>query len=192
MTTTVEAHIANSRAYWGISQFRTSALRERVKKVHFYAHPNRDNQGGDNQPPTNHWTLLLEIDSMATTSEGIDIDMVPGNPFTNDPGMIILGIVKDDNDTNEYVCDTAYGVPRETTVESILQLIIDHGRDRYRFDPIGEGCRYWHSTVAMDMAAAGLISHKEASKARSALAQYWFYPPNSGSESRAMREGTFL
>lgn len=188
MTTSVEAYLANSKDYWGTWKFHSSALAENVKKVHFCAHPNRENQGDDDQPPTNHWSLFLEIDS----TNSVGIDMVPGDPFTNSPGVTILEVTKDFSATGDYVYDAVYEVPPETTVASILQLIIDHRRDRYRFDPIGEGCRFWHSTVAMDMAAAGLLSYDAANQACSAIGQYWFFPPNSGSELRAMKKGIFL
>jgi hypothetical protein len=116
--------------------------------------------------------------------------MVPGDQ--NSPGMIILDTVKDFNPTNKYVYDVIYEVSPETTVRSALQLIIDQRRDRYTFDPIGEGCRFWHSTIAMDMAAAGLLSYDAANEACSAIERYWFFPPNSGFELRAIKKGTFF
>lgn len=56
---------------------------EKVKKVHFCAHPNRDNEGGndqsiDFQPAIGHFSLK----STLMTSVGIDI--VPGDPFRHD------------------------------------------------------------------------------------------------------------
>ncbi|KAJ8595450.1 hypothetical protein M405DRAFT_807250 [Rhizopogon salebrosus TDB-379] len=180
----VKTHIYASEN-WGKSRFRASALKEVVRKVHFCAHANTDNSGADGQPATNHWSLFLEVD----TTRAVRIDIVPGEP--NSAGMVILEI-KEYNVSNQSVQVMSSPVPVGTTVETILGLIINKGRDRYIFSPVGEGCRYWLWTLTWDMVEAHLLMREVAERVSDALARYWKYPVSKGSEPRAMVQGSFF
>jgi hypothetical protein len=182
---TARTHIFDSDGYWGTSRFPPRALEETVTYIHFCAHSNPENEGADGQPPTNHWSLFLEIDE----SRSVRVDAVPGAPHT--PGMIILEI-KNYNITERRVFNESSAVPAGTTVETILQVIIKNGRDRYMFAPVGEGCRFWMATLATDLAGAGLVSNDMASKAVSALQCYFPFPAGSAWEVRAMQQGRFF
>jgi hypothetical protein len=173
---------------WGTSQFRAAVLTEAVQRVHFCAHANTENTGSEGQSPTNHWSMFLEINP--TRSVGVDV--VPGD--THSPGMIILEMIetKGCSVLNESVYDIHSGVPNETTVETILGLIITKGRDRYMFAPVGEGCRYWLQMFAWDMVEAQLFPTEVAQRASDVLAHYWKYPVGSGCEPRVMAQGRFF
>jgi hypothetical protein len=146
-TSTVSNHIFNIDGNWGTSRFHATSLTEAVQQVHFCAHENAQNAGSGSQPATNHWSLFLEIDP----NRLVQVDVAPGSPHL--PGMVILE-TKRYNVTNNKVYDVCSQVPAGTTVETILQLIIDKGHDRYVFAPVGERCRYWLWTFAWDMVEA--------------------------------------
>ncbi|OJA17071.1 hypothetical protein AZE42_09254 [Rhizopogon vesiculosus] len=185
---TVVTHIFNVDNNWGTSQFPSSALTEAVQQVHFCAHANTENAGSDGQSPTNHWSMFLEIDP----NRSVGVDVVPGD--LHSPGMIILEMIetKDCSVLNENVYDIHSGVPEGTTVETILGLIIDKGRDRYMFTTVGEGCRYWLQAFARDMVDAHLLSSEVAERASDVLACYWKYPVGSECEPRVMGQGRFF
>ena len=168
-TSTVSNHIFSVDSNWGTSQFR----------------PATENTGSNGQPATNHWSLFLEIDS----ARSVRVDVAPGDPHS--PGMVILEM-KNYNVSTSSVRDVYSQVPAGTTVETILQLIIDKRRDRYVFAPVGEGCRYWMWTFAWDMVEAELWPVDVAQRASNALQHYWRYPVGSGYEARVMAQGKFL
>ncbi len=63
------------------------------------------------------------------------------------------------------------------------------GRQRFRFNPSWEGCRFWISVVSKDFEEAGVTAEGSANVAGEALLRYWINP--EGSASREMREGSF-
>ncbi|KAI0785887.1 hypothetical protein C8Q75DRAFT_775098 [Abortiporus biennis] len=78
-----------------------------------------------------------------------------------------------------------------TTAKTILDVIINKKRDQYIFAPIGEGCRFWHSTFANDLSDAGVIMQSAAEEAKAALAMYWPYPAGTPPQPRLIAEGRF-
>ncbi|KAH7929913.1 hypothetical protein BV22DRAFT_91229 [Leucogyrophana mollusca] len=185
MSKAIKDHIYNTDGNWGTSQFKVSFLTLAVQKIHFCAHENLENLGSDNQPPTNHWSIFLEL----SADNSVRIDLSPGD--TGRPGMIILEAKRCTvTDKNVYLVTSV--PPEGTTVETILKLIIDKKRDRYTFAPIGEGCRFWIATFSVDMVNAGLLPGDVGHHVRAALKYYWVYPKDTGSEERPMVEGTFF
>ncbi|KAF8598738.1 hypothetical protein BDV93DRAFT_526557, partial [Ceratobasidium sp. AG-I] len=43
------------------------------------------------------------------------------------------------------------------SVNSVLELILRHGRERYRYDETISGCRFWCATVLRDMEVEGYV-----------------------------------
>ncbi|KAI0308932.1 hypothetical protein OF83DRAFT_1159692 [Amylostereum chailletii] len=60
MSDSLSSHISNVDGNWGTMSFRMASLTAVVTSIHFVAHENTDNVGGDGQSPTNHWTLFLK------------------------------------------------------------------------------------------------------------------------------------
>ncbi|TRM63988.1 hypothetical protein BD626DRAFT_493419 [Schizophyllum amplum] len=195
MASTVEARIYDCDGNWGTRGFRKASLASPVSAFHFVAHANVDNLGGDGQPPTNHWTLLLQTDTHAA----VRLDMSPGD--IGRPGMLILEDVKDTSaspadasfpDDRIHVVSVPVISESETTVEHILALIVREGRDNYIFAPVGEGCRFWLYTFAHDLGVEDIISFEDAERVHTALPKYYLYPPGTPAVQRPMAEGRFF
>ncbi|KAL1711068.1 hypothetical protein EV121DRAFT_285015 [Schizophyllum commune] len=179
---------------WGTRSFRKASLASAVTALHFVAHANYENLGGDGQAPTNHWTLLLQTDAHS----GVRLDVSPGD--IGRPGMLILEDVT--SATSDSLADLSFpdqrihvvSVPtaQETTVERIFALIIQKNRDDYVFAPVGEGCRFWLKTFAQDLADESIIPLEDAERARDALPKYYPYPPGTAPVDRPMAEGRFF
>lgn len=75
-------------------------------------------------------------------------------------------------------------------VQKIFDLILDRGRDRFKFAGNKEGCRHWVYTMISDMEAAGLIRPESSPAAWDILSKYWRI--ESGSDERPVEGGTFL
>ncbi|KAI0316344.1 hypothetical protein OF83DRAFT_1084336 [Amylostereum chailletii] len=185
MTDSIYSHIANFDGNWGTMEFRKASLALPVTHIHLVAHENQENVGGDGQPPANHWTISLQVGS----NSSVRIDMVPGEPGR--PGMVVLQNKSYDL-TTKRTCAVSAEVTTGTTVASILSLIINKKRDNYVYSPLGEGCRFWVSTVVSDLASEGVILLDKANEAQSALAQYWPYPTGTEPTARAIVPGRFF
>lgn len=157
-------------------------LTKTVDQIHFVAHENANDTADPPLPPTNHWTIFMELGSGGSAR----IEAVPGADST-EPGMILI-------ESKPYAVSSHIShresatPPNGTTMEGILSLLIKNKRDQYRFTDDGEGCRYWCKVFAEDLAAAGLIPG--AAQITSALGQYWKY--KGGSEPRELGVGTFF
>ncbi|KAI0071367.1 hypothetical protein K474DRAFT_1607040 [Panus rudis PR-1116 ss-1] len=180
----VRSHISNLDGNWGTMRFRMSSLASVVSSIHFVAHENIDNIGGDGQSPTNHWTFFLTLED----GSFVHIDATPNEPGR--PGMIVL-----ENSTSvpveDHIHEVSGTVLLGTTVEDVLAVLIKNGRDRYKFHPIGEGCRFWLYTISLDFADAGIVDSSVAEDARDALSKYWPSPNGTPAVSRPMARGEF-
>ncbi|KAL1743609.1 hypothetical protein HDZ31DRAFT_40576 [Schizophyllum fasciatum] len=193
MAISVADRIHDVDGNWGTMGFRKASLASAVTALLFVAHTNVDNLGGDGQPPTNHWTLLLQVD----THTGVRLDVSPGD--VGRPGMLILEDVKpgatalaDPSFPDDRIHVVALPASADITVERILALIVQNKRDNYVFAPVGEGCRFWLATFAHDLAEAGIISPDDAKRAKDALPKYYPHPKGSAPVDREMAEGRFF
>ncbi|KZO90239.1 hypothetical protein CALVIDRAFT_410407 [Calocera viscosa TUFC12733] len=105
-------------------------------------------------PPTNdvnHWRLFF-CDASSTS---VIFDMTPGQNGTD--GVVLINKVayRISNNIVAQVTLTPNGL---RSAAEYLQLIVDKGRDRYRFTADGEGCRAWIRTIVDDMEKSGKIS----------------------------------
>jgi len=179
-------HMQNSDGNWGASLFDMSYLASPIASIQFTAHSNVDNAGDEvlKLPPTNHWSLLLFPDN--TTESAVHLDMTPNEP--GEPGMLIIEHLPYGSELDSI---HAVSCSTKATVASILQVLVNKKRDNYIFAPVGEGCRFWLSTIADDFVRSDLISSTDSEFVKQALGRYWPYPPGSESEERHMEEGTF-
>lgn len=182
----VKSHILDSDDYWGTSGFRWSDLALPVTSIHFCAHSNDDNSGGDGQPPTNHWSMYLET----SASSAVHIDIIANYPH-DIPAMVALASSSLSHD-HESVHVVSCPLPLGTTVESILGAIIDKKRDHYCYNPVGEGCRFWLTTLANDFMRSGLFGGDIGEALRRDLGMYWASPKGSGCAPRAIAAGRFF
>ncbi|EJF64981.1 hypothetical protein DICSQDRAFT_144699 [Dichomitus squalens LYAD-421 SS1] len=186
MTDPVYSHIMNTDGSWGTSRFQTPAatLTLPVHKIHFAAHHNIHDDGSDNMPPTNHWSMFLETSSTSS----VRVEVVPG--CAGSPGMVVLETKGYATTERASRTETAVSSPG-MTVSNILSVIISKKRDRYIFHPVGEGCCFWLATLAVDLADAGVISSADAARIRNSLAMYWPFNNRLPAEQRPMSEGQF-
>ncbi|KAG8919292.1 hypothetical protein FRC01_001364 [Tulasnella sp. 417] len=174
-------HIQGSN--WWAKGVLTDDLGRKVSCLNFVAHPNVQNLGGDGQPPTNHWSIFLSFPD----NESLHLDMIPANGID---GTIMVG--KRHCATEESV-DVVSMIPSsDSSVDTIFRIIIDNGRDKYKFAPVGEGCRFWLATLADDLANARIISQPDAESARDALGKYYPYPRGTPPVERPIQKGCFL
>ncbi|KAA1478304.1 hypothetical protein DENSPDRAFT_663723 [Dentipellis sp. KUC8613] len=175
---------------WGTSRFTTADLAARVSSIHFVAHENPTNEGDGGLPPTNHWTISLELEPEAAPARGVWVDMAPDMPDA--PGMVVL-----DSSPHTAPPDAIHIVHARVTapvitVSDVLSVLLAQRRDVYVYAPVGEGCRFWVQTLAGDFAAwtPGLISQADAEAVRRDVRLYW---PSPGGEPqpRVMNRGTF-
>ncbi|KAL1746410.1 hypothetical protein HDZ31DRAFT_81212 [Schizophyllum fasciatum] len=161
----VKAHIHDTDGHWGTSRFRQGTLASPVSALHFVAHQNLSNDGGEGgASPTNHWSLFLELDNHTA------------------PECVTTNLTR----------KVSAAAPSGTIVATILNIIIAKGRDRYTFQPVGEGCRFWLYTLASDLAQEGILSADAKKEAQGALPLYWPYPYGTTPVERPMSEGTFF
>lgn len=146
-----------------------------------------EDQDDDDGPPTNHWTLCLQL----TPSSAVMLDMIPGYGDDDLSGKIQLSSIPDVPYTNDTLRVFSFRPAggASTTVADVVGLIARKGRDAYDFSPEWEGCRYWMSVVVADMEAEGFVAPGSAETAKGALTRYWRNP--GGSEARDLPEGTF-
>ncbi|KAI0070575.1 hypothetical protein K474DRAFT_1669921 [Panus rudis PR-1116 ss-1] len=183
----IRAHIMNTDGNWGTSKFRQGTLTSPVVALHFVAHTNEGNVGGEKgAPPTNHWTLFLELDDHRSS---VRVEVAPNDP--GQPGMVFL-----ENKRYAFTVNTSHKVsaqaPSGTTVASVLKVIIDRGRDRYIFQPIGEGCRFWLFTLASDLAEVGILPAAAEAEVKAAIPFYWPDGASGTPVERPMVAGTFF
>ncbi|KFY18838.1 hypothetical protein V493_08310 [Pseudogymnoascus sp. VKM F-4281 (FW-2241)] len=170
---------------WDLDNLVTNNLTAAVDQIHLCALRNDLNEGDeDGQPPTNHWTMCLQI----TPQANVMLDMAPG--YGSDG---LRGKIETASSADPYTKDTlkpfSFKPTKPITVGDAMQLIIENKRDAFNFSPEWEGCRYWMSVIMSDFENAGLVQEGSAAVAREALLMYWRNP--EGSEARVMREGTF-
>ncbi|TFY52612.1 hypothetical protein EVG20_g10481 [Dentipellis fragilis] len=175
---------------WGTSQFKTADLTARVSSIAFIAHENPTNTGDGDLPPTNHWTISVELQDSPSPTRGVWIEMAPDMPDM--PGMVVL-----DSEGRSVPPDAIHSVRARViapgiTVADVLSVIIAQRRDVYVYASVGEGCRFWVQTLARDFAAwtPTIISQQDADTVRHDVRYYW---PSPGGEPqpRVMNRGTF-
>ncbi|EEH10296.1 conserved hypothetical protein [Histoplasma capsulatum G186AR] len=119
------------------------------------------------------------------------LDMIPGDGADGLTGMLVI-----ESKTYEFTYNATQRVSFATlgqpTVQTITDLVSQLGRDQYRFTENEEGCRYWIYTFISDLEGADIVAAGSKGEAWNSLSRYWFHPPGSGSDARAVDEGTFL
>lgn len=100
-----------------------------------------------------HWRIFLKL----TENHLVIIEMAPGGGADLRTGLLF---VKTENATSLSKDDTSISLPimNPFSVTSVLDLIIRHGRERYRYDETISGCRFWCMTVLGDMEAEGYVA----------------------------------
>ncbi|KAK7978432.1 hypothetical protein PG996_004479 [Apiospora saccharicola] len=143
-----------------------------VHKIHLCALCNDDNEGEDDEPPTNHWVVCLET----SPDSYIMLDMVPGYGDDGLRGKILVTADRDRAYTDETLRNFKYDLQlqdgRTIAAAEILHLIQAKGRHKYTFSPEWEGCRYWISVVVDDLETGGILG---AGASKDALEQLSLY-----------------
>jgi hypothetical protein len=166
-----------------------------VLAIHLVATPNRENRHVlPDLTPTNHWMVFLEVAAAASASVAVNMRY---EPRTHPRGALAL-------QSKRYAC-TDRLVKRVTVrpvgvggggplllVRDVVELIGRNGLDRYDFDGVGEGCRYWNLVFLECLLRGGHVDQEGVDVARLALHYYWDYPGGHPSkEPRPIRPGRF-
>ncbi|KAI3061994.1 hypothetical protein CBS147339_9964 [Penicillium roqueforti] len=160
-------------------------LQAQVSHIHISGYINPNNEGDeDGNPPTNHWAAFLQFGDTGS----VRIDMAPGYGDDGLRGKIDISS-KSYTSTNNAIKTLTFTVEAYATVQTITELSILNGHDRYMFTEEWEGCRFWIYTFIEDLESAGLISEGSGQTAWETVSLYWQNP--SGSEPRQILQGEF-
>ena len=170
---------------WDTDNFDVKHFLHKVTAVHICGYKNTENAGDEcGNPPTNHWALFLQ----RVDGGSVRLDMMPGYGSDGLRGKIEV-LSKTYASTRNAIKTLTFPIISTQTVKSITDGFAQNGRDRYTFTEEEEGCRYWIFTIISDLENAGIIQPGSGQAAWQAVSYYWRYP--SGSEPRAVRQGTF-
>jgi hypothetical protein len=134
--------------------------------------------------PINHWNVCFEF---AESGSSLRLDPTQGI----DLGLhLILEIIQAPH-LKSVAHKLSITLPEGTMLNTLLNIIIKRGRDRYQFTDAGEGCRYWIMTLIEDLHSEELVSSDDKGTAAQDLAKYWKHPQGSGSEPNPIVQGSF-
>lgn len=104
-----------------------------------------------------HWTILVKYVSPDGDSQVIHLNMSPGGQ-EDGTGILMVSEVTDEVSEASVllVSEPAVGTTI-VTVGHFLDSLASHGRNRYKFDSTGSGCRFWCRTVLSDLEKQGLV-----------------------------------
>lgn len=113
-----------------------------------------------NEPNVFHWQLYLVLDeapdSPTPNTKSVLIDMIPANPPT---GTMYLSSLStrglDAQPKIELAISTSR--TRPPTVQQLVNLFLEKGMARYKFDDSGSGCLHWLMTGMQHLEDAGLV-----------------------------------
>ncbi|KAL1706692.1 hypothetical protein EV121DRAFT_200890 [Schizophyllum commune] len=181
----VQNHITANSAHWHTREFTTSSLGKTISAIHFVADPNERNEGAGDVPPTNHWSIYLQLNE----DSSVRLEVIPLD--VSAPGVVVLtdkpyGVEKN------VACVVTASVPETTTIAHILKPIVDKRRDRYQFDAVGQGCRMWALTLAADLVEADVLDAQSNKELSDAISLYWPYPLGTAPYSRVLDQGVFF
>ena len=156
-----------------------------ISAIHFVADPNERNEGAGDVPPTNHWSIYLQLDDASS----VRLEVIPLD--VSAPGVVVLtdkpyGVEKN------AACVVTASVSEGTTIAHVLKPIVDKRRDRYQFDAVGQGCRMWALTLAADLVEAGVLEAQSKKELSDAILLYWPYPPGTAPYPRVIDQGVFF
>ncbi|KAL1667547.1 hypothetical protein GGF50DRAFT_86626 [Schizophyllum commune] len=185
LITSVQAHITANRQYWHVRSMDKDALGKVVTACHFVAHDNHMNATQAGIPPTNHWSIYLELDDHTS----VRLEVSPLGPSV--PGMVLAASKRYEVTTNTPHVVSARA-PAGLLVANVLRILIDKGRDRYIFDAYGQGCRMWVLTLAYDLAEARILRSSDTKKLSDSIQLYWPVPHGTAPYPRNLEHGTFF
>jgi hypothetical protein len=121
------------------------------------------------QPEPTKWIL----DIVTGPIEAIEIQMTPGRELNGQTGYVIIQKKEVDDlwyRSNHFVTfhyipvDDSYPLGR-LTVEGLVGVLVDNGRDRYTFTETFRGRRYWIYNVIHEWESMGLLEMGSADNA---------------------------
>lgn len=104
-----------------------------------------------------HWQIFAIIDN----TKSVLFDLIPGGSDGR-TGVLMITSKQGSYDGSAKATHRV-AVSDGITVQQLFDLILRNGRDRYKYDDTGSGCRYWCTVVLGDLEAVGMIeagSHK--------------------------------
>ncbi|KAI0868959.1 hypothetical protein GGS24DRAFT_480429 [Hypoxylon argillaceum] len=174
---------------WNQDGLNTEDLAATVGTIHLVAFPNPINACRDGGiASTNHWCLFL---GFLRVDRSVRIDIVPGNGSDGLLGSIAISS-KDYAYTDNRAHKLSYQVNQQhLIVGDVIELLRRNGRQRYRFTPEREGCRYWTYVVIRDLERAEILSPGAAHQAWEAMSRYYHAPSSSSADTSGRRAGSF-
>ncbi|KAF9240403.1 hypothetical protein BU15DRAFT_73995 [Melanogaster broomeanus] len=102
-----------------------------------------------------HWRIFISCVSQGRSMTHVKLDLSPGGDGST--GVLIV------NEIPYEISATSVAAVSEVatagiTVDGLLDMLKRNGRNRYRFDDSGSGCRFWCRTVLADLENGGLVA----------------------------------
>ncbi|KAG8996808.1 hypothetical protein FRB94_001346 [Tulasnella sp. JGI-2019a] len=101
-----------------------------------------------------HWSMSLYVNP----EKGVTLDILPAG-VDGRTGVLVISSKLEGMPTHDLNRTVTLNIGKDnTTVQDIIQAILDNKRDRYRYDDTGSGCRFWVGTVIEDLEREGRLS----------------------------------
>ncbi|THH16712.1 hypothetical protein EW146_g3963 [Bondarzewia mesenterica] len=103
-----------------------------------------------------HWRIYLKLEpSSSSNTMSVELDIVPVKP---DGTGLLTGASKQYISSRNEFAAIAFNAAGKPTVNNIVKLLLDKGREKYLWDTSsGSGCRWWSQIVADDFEVEGMI-----------------------------------
>ncbi len=112
------------------------------------------------EPHVFHWRLYLALarapglELQASASRSVLFDMIPSLPPT---GTLVIASKREEVSRALRKIEMPFPTTGRPTIARFIQLFLEKGMDRYRFDSTGSGCYYWTMTGIQHLEEAGMI-----------------------------------
>ncbi|KAF9025781.1 hypothetical protein BDZ89DRAFT_56728 [Hymenopellis radicata] len=146
----IDRYPCDEDCHWEAEHFSFKTLPAIVERVHFCAANNEQNEvmvkGAE---PVNHWMIFLQTGAKTSVRDVHRLTLLPA-------------------------CRVVEHHRAGITVERVFRMLIENGRDRYKFTDQHVGCRYWCYCVAADFERQGWVSRGLAERVYQEAS--WYYP----------------
>lgn len=146
-----------------------------------------------NEPNVFHWQLYLVLDeapnSSAPNTKSVLIDMIPANPPTGTMYLSSLSTRGLDTQPKIELAMSTSGTPPPTVQRRLVDLFLENGMARYKFDDSGSGCLHWLMTGMQHLEDAGIVEPRASERLRAFHGEQVELHPER--HPMPIRQGTF-
>ncbi|KAF9240405.1 hypothetical protein BU15DRAFT_61422 [Melanogaster broomeanus] len=102
-----------------------------------------------------HWKIFVNCASEGQSTTNVKLDLSPGQDGA--VGVLIVNETPYENSVTS-TASVSEVATAGITVGGLLAMLERNGRNRYKYDDSGSGCRFWCRTVLEDLENGGLVS----------------------------------